>query len=269
MEPLDADSIFGTFGDRSVLVGEHGEVLGTVRSTMDVARERLVGGVPDGYAVLAEQQTAGRGREGGWECPPGLGILMTVVLQIRLSRAEQNQITMMGAVAGAEAFGSVGVPARIKWPNDIVVAAKNGGPVQKLGGVLVERVKTDDAAAPFLLGMGLNVNQRRQDLPADTPLPATSMRLVKGRPFDRTRVCRALLREVDRWYRRLRMGQPERIMARWRRLSCLLNRHVRVRTEGRLLRGTVLGLRSTGELIFRRDGGEKMILSEERTKLVL
>jgi len=271
MERLEADRIFGTFGDQSVLVGEHGEVLDTVTSTMDVARERLLAGVPDGYVVLAEHQSAGRGRDGAWECPPGLGLLMSIVLQVRLSRAEQNQITMMGAVAAAEALRSLGVPARIKWPNDVVVAEdrEGGVRVEKLGGVLVECVKLDDVAAPFLLGIGLNVNHQRPDLPTQGPRPATSMRLVKGRRFDRTRLCRAVLRELNRWYRWLRMGQPERIMARWRRLSCLLNRRVHVRTDGRLFRGTVLGLRSTGELIFRKDDGGRMVLSEEKTSLIL
>ncbi len=271
MDRIEAHEVFRRTGPQGTLIGAHGEVHEAVPSTMDVARERLLQGVPDGYAVIAEHQTAGRGRDGGWDCPPGLGLLMSIVLQIRLSRSEQSQVTMMGAVAAAEALVSLGVPARIKWPNDVVTVPRAAGGlhVEKLGGVLVERVQVDDAAAPFLMGMGLNVNQDRGDLPAGPRLPATSMRLARGRRFDRTRVCRAVLGELDRWYHRLRMGQPERIMARWRALSCLRNRRVRVSNDGRLLCGIVLGLSSRGELILRADTGQRLVLQEGRSRLVL
>ncbi|MFO8007295.1 MAG: biotin--[acetyl-CoA-carboxylase] ligase [Candidatus Brocadiia bacterium] len=269
MPALDPERVFGP-EEGARLIGGRGEVVQSVPSAMSVARKRLLDGAPDGYVVIAEHQTAGRGRTGSWHCPPGMGILMSVVLRLGLPSAEQKLLAILGAVAAAQAVQAVGVPARIKWPNDVVVAEHEGGrlKMRKLGGVLVEHVPGDEAAGPYVLGIGLNVNQGSEDLPAVFGTPPTSLRLVKGSEQDRTTVCRALLRELDTWYRRLRMAQPERLLARWRTLSCLLGEPVRLRADGRPLSGTIIGLSSTGDLILRADDGTQMTLSDERAKLL-
>lgn len=266
---MEPERMFGTAEGRA-LVGERGEVLDSVASTMDAARERLIAGAPDGYVVVAEHQAAGRGRAGLWRCPPGLGLLLSVVLRISLPAGEQKLIVLLGAVAAAEALGRLGVPARIKWPNDIVVAdpEPEGLTIRKLGGVLVEQVRVGDAAGPFVLGIGLNVNQTRNDLPPDAVPAPTSMRIEKGQKFDRAAVCRSLLRELSAWYRRLRMGESDRILARWRRLNCLLHKRVTARVEGRLVRGTVAGLRRSGELILDAETGGRLFLSDQKAKLL-
>ncbi len=270
MAALDGDRIFSSVHG-PLLIGEHGEVLQSVTSTMDVARERLAAGAPDGYVVIAEHQTQGRGREGAWECPPGLGVLLDVVLKARLPASEQRAIVLLGTVAAAEAVRRLGLPARIKWPNDVVVASEAAGglSVRKLGGVLAERVTSGDGPPAHVLGIGLNVNQLPEHLPAGATRTPTSMRIERGAEFDRNRVCRILLQELNFWYHRLRMGQPERILARWRRLSCLLQRRVRARVRGRILIGTVLGIRSSGELIFQDDAGARRLLTDRDAELLL
>ncbi len=270
MPALDGDRIF-TSVHGPLLIGEHGEVLQSVTSTMDVARARLADGAPDGYVVIAEHQTQGRGREGAWECPPGLGVLLDVVLKARLPAAEQKVIVLLGTVAAAEAVRRLGLAARIKWPNDVVVASEVEGrlSVRKLGGVLAERVTSGDGPPAHVLGIGLNVNQLPEHLPAGAARTPTSMRIERGAEFDRNRVCRILLQELNFWYHRLRMGQPERILARWRRLSCLLQRRVRASVSGRILTGTVLGIRSSGELIFQDDAGARRLLSDRDAELLL
>jgi len=267
VERLDAGALFGG-GEGAALIGGDGEVLEACTSTLDVARQRLRGGAPDGYVVLAEEQTAGRGRRGGWICPPGKGLLMSVVLRLRLPAGERKLLTIMGAVAAAEAIRTFGVRARIKWPNDIVMAAHRDGALRlgKLGGVLVEAESWGDAAPAHVLGVGINVNQAAGELPADA---ATSMQLVAGRPFNRAAVCRALLAELDAWYRRLAMGQHEVLLARWRRRSCLVGHEVRARVGGRTLTGTVLGIRSSGELIVRDEEGGRLLLSDRQARLLL
>jgi biotin-(acetyl-CoA carboxylase) ligase len=77
------------------------------------------------------------------------------------------------------------------------------------------------------------------------------------------------LQELNFWYHRLRMGQPERILARWRRLSCLLQRRMRARVGGRTISGIVLGIRSSGELIFEKEGGARQLLSDRDAELLL
>jgi len=269
-DALARDRIFASLHG-PVLVGREGEVLRSVTSTMDVARERLAAGVPDGYVVVAEEQTRGRGREGAWECPAGLGILLSVILKARLAAAEQKLIALLGTVAACEAVRRLGVPARIKWPNDVVVSSDGPGPlrVRKLGGVLAERVTGRDVPAAHILGIGLNVNQREEDLPAHAARTPTSMYIERGVTFDRNRVCRVLVQELNFWYHRLRMGQPERILARWRRLSCLIQRRLRATVAGRTISGTVLGIRSSGELIFAEDGGGRRLLTDRETELLV
>ena len=269
-DALAADKIFGSVHG-PFMVGEQGEVLPSVTSTMDVARERLLAGAPDGYVVIAEHQTEGRGREGAWECPPGMGVLLDVVLRVRLAASEQKIIVLLGTVAAAEAVRRLGLPARIKWPNDVVIADEGSGrlKVRKLGGVLAERVVRKNAPAAHILGIGLNVNQAETALPADATRAPTSMRIERGEEFDRNRVCRVLIQELNFWYHRLRMEQPERILARWRRLSCLLQRRVRARVDGKTISGTILGIRSSGELIFQEEGGGRRLLSDRTTELLL
>jgi BirA family biotin operon repressor/biotin-[acetyl-CoA-carboxylase] ligase len=268
--PLAADQVFGAHGGAAG-IGAEGEVLPSAASTMDVARERALSGAPDGYVVLAEHQTAGRGRKGAWHCPPGRGLLVSVILKLGLPRAEEKLVAIMGAVAGAEAVRRFGVPGQIKWPNDVVVGAAEDGPlrVRKLGGVLVERVPRGDAAPAHILGIGLNVNQSPDELPRRRAVEPTSMHIESGRDFDRNAVCRALLAELNSWYRRLAMGQQEHVLARWRRRSCLLDRDVRARVGGRVLKGKVTGVRSTGELILRDAAGRRVVLSEGKARLLL
>ena len=196
---------------------------------------------------------------------------MSVVLRMGLRTGEQKLIVIMGAVAATEALRRFGVAAQIKWPNDVVVGSTGRGPlrVKKLGGLLVERVSVGDGADAHVLGLGLNVNQAEEELPPGAAVRATSMRVEQGRRFDRNEVCRAVLEELNAWYRRLAMGQPERILARWRRLSCLLGRVVRVRVEGRELGGRAIGIRSTGELIFRDETGRDLLLRDGTAQLLL
>lgn len=270
MKPLEPMRIFGTRAE-PVVVGAQGEVLPSVSSTMDAARERLRAGAPDGYAVLAEHQTAGRGCKGSWECPPGRGLLMSVILRAGLPSSDQKLVGIMGAVAAVEAIRRFGVPAQIKWPNDVVVAAEGIEPLRvgKLGGVLVERAARGDAPRAHVLGIGLNVNQSADELPKGQAVEPTSMRLELARELDRNAFCRALLQELDSWYRRLAMGQHEHILARWRLRSCLLDRNVRARVGGRVVSGKVAGIRSTGELILLSESGSRLLLSDEKARLLL
>jgi BirA family biotin operon repressor/biotin-[acetyl-CoA-carboxylase] ligase len=267
-EPLQEDALFQSQGGP---VGTHGEVQGSVSSTMDVARQRLLDGAPDGYVVLTERQTAGRGRSGVWECPPGAGVLMSVILRLGVPLARQRVVVLMGAVACAEALRRLGVRASIKWPNDLVVASDGSGPlrVKKLGGLLADRVPGADGAPSYVLGIGLNVNQRRADLPNGLDARPTSMQVECGKDFDRNAVCRALFEELNRWYRRLALGQQERILARWRTLSCLLGKEIQAQVDGCLVRGTVAGIRSTGELILLDATGGRRFLSDRTTQLLL
>jgi len=252
------------------VVGCRGEVHDVLESTMDTARRCAMAGAPDGYVVLAEKQRSGRGRTGTWECTTRLGLLISVVLRMGISQEERRITALMGAVAATQAVQHFGVQARIKWPNDVVIADKTQGlRVRKLGGVLVEQTPQGDAAPAHVLGIGLNVNQDTRRLPKGVDVPATSVKIERGgQSVERNQLCIRLLAELDLWYAKLRSGQVEALLARWRTLSCLLGQRVRAEVEGEFVSGEVLGLRATGELILRTDDGGEIFLTSEKAKLV-
>jgi BirA family biotin operon repressor/biotin-[acetyl-CoA-carboxylase] ligase len=269
MAELDTERIFiPRHGPRHV--GADGEVHEVVPSTMDVARQRCEQGAEDGYVVLAERQSAGRGRTGAWMAPAGQGVLMSVVLRLGVPSNRQRLIVLMAAVATVEALRKLGVDGSIKWPNDIVIAREQGGKlkIQKLGGLIVERVLLADGPAAHVLGLGLNVNQDPDDLPDGARIPASSMKLHKGRPFDRSRVIHDILEQLDAWYRILAHGQEERILARWRSHSCLLGHEVLARVGRVGVQAAVEGLRATGEIILRAPDGRQMVLSDSEVTLL-
>ena len=270
MATVGLEAAFAAPG-RKRLIGAQWEVLGEVDSTMDVLRERAQAGAEDGCVVVAESQRAGRGARGSWQCPAGLGLLVSVLCRAGIPRRERKIISIMGAVAAAEAVRASGPPASIKWPNDIVIARKGAAlKMRKLGGVLVELIPQGDAAPAHALGIGLNVNQRPDQLPAGVSPQPTSMRIERGGvESDRTAVCRALLERLDFWYGLITRSQQARLVARWRELSCLIGQRTRIRMGSQELEGVVENLQDSGHLLFRDASGRRMELAEGRVKLLL
>ena len=268
-DTLDPTRIFAPSSPRRV-IGCEGEAHDCVDSTMNVCRRRAEDGAPDGYVVLAEKQEQGRGRKGRWRCSPGQGLLMSVFLARALPREKRMLLSTLGSVAVAETARSFGVNARIKWPNDIVTVRNSSSlSLEKLGGVLVEPVSRGEAAPLHVLGVGLNVNHHAEELPEETHLPATSLRVQRaGRELNRNTFCRRLLGELDRRYDELARTAEEKLLARWRNLSCLLGHDVRVAMDGRRFTARVLGIRSTGHLIVRGPRGKRMYLSDDRASLL-
>jgi BirA family transcriptional regulator, biotin operon repressor / biotin---[acetyl-CoA-carboxylase] ligase len=181
--------------------------LGSVTSTQDVARE-----LPIGSIVVADHQTAGRGRlDRRWESPPGTALLVSFVLP------PNPLLSLAAGIAAAEACGG-GV--RLKWPNDLLL----GG--AKLGGILVE-------ATPAKASCGIGINLSWS--------PPGAARL----PLDRDRLLETLRVEMERWT----SAKPEAVLARWRELSDTLGRRVRVELPGSVIEGTAEDIGPGGELI--------------------
>src|SRR5262249_9429163 len=137
----------------------------------------------EGLVILAEEQTAGRGRRGrAWTAPPRSSILMSVLLFPEGPLAEPAWLTALGALAVAEVVTAwTGFDARIKWPNDVRVAGK------KIAGVLVER------GAAAVIGIGVNANLSPEDFPEELRQTATSLRTLTGQRVDRSELARDLI----------------------------------------------------------------------------
>ncbi|HEY7179717.1 MAG TPA: biotin--[acetyl-CoA-carboxylase] ligase [Gaiella sp.] len=156
-------------------------------STQDLLRDP---GLPEGAVAVTEHQTAGRGRGGrSWEDTPGAALLLSVLLRPPES-ARAPQLSLVCALAVAEAIDSAaGLDVRVKWPNDVLV---DDG---KLAGILLEG---RDGA--LVCGIGVNVGQTGESLPADTRLPAASLRTLTGREHERAELLVTLLERLEARY---------------------------------------------------------------------
>ena len=153
----------------------------------------------EGAVAVCDVQTAGRGRLGrGWEAPAGSAILVSVLLRPPADR-DLPQLSLVGGLAAAEAVeGATTLAAQIKWPNDVMLNRR------KVAGVLAEA--TGDAV---VLGIGLNVNQTREELPQTAVVAAGSLRTVDGVVRDRAPLLAALLVALERAYDAWREGGLE------------------------------------------------------------
>lgn len=203
-------------------------------------------GAPEGTCVVAEEQTAGRGRlDRSWVSPPGAGLWMSVL--IRPGDVVVNRWGLLSLAAGLAAVDALAagcqVRAELKWPNDVVVVAAacgGDGGFRKIGGVL-SVAEGDDA---IVIGIGLNVSLVREEL----PIAAASSVYLEGGVPDRTalvvEVLRALHARIEQW----RNADPA-LLADYRRACCTIGRLVSVTMpDGHLLEGEVSGVDEEGHL---------------------
>ncbi|HZX95740.1 MAG TPA: biotin--[acetyl-CoA-carboxylase] ligase [Myxococcales bacterium] len=222
-----------------------------LESTNDEAHRLAEAGALHGEVVIAEVQTKGRGRRGrSWIAPPGKSLAMSVILRPSLPPSRAPEITLLAAVALAEAARELGAHAtRIKWPNDLEVRGR------KLAGLLTELHADADRVRHAVLGIGLNVTLQPGDLPAELRAVATSLLIETGERQPRPMVCARILEHLEEW---LSLHETEGfapVAERWRELSSTLGHRVRVATEGATIEGDAVDLAEDGALLVREAGG--------------
>src|SRR2546427_12151017 len=166
-------------------------------STNRVALELGHAGEPEGAVVLAEEQTAGRGRAGRmWSSERAAGIYVTLLLRPKLAPVQASLLTMMAGLSAHAAVEAVtGLAVDLKWPNDLIIRGKKGG------GILTERHAEPGQGRFVIVGNGLNVNQEK--FPGELASIATSLRLETGKPQSRMELLVRLLREFESDYNRM------------------------------------------------------------------
>lgn len=211
-------------------------------STMDEVRARAERGAAEGLAVVADEQTAGRGRLGrAWVAPPGVNIYVSILL--RPSLAVMKRLGMVAPLAVADAVAAVGGPAvRFKWPNDVRVGER------KLCGILIEGEFAGDRPAFAIIGIGLNVNLNTDAHPEIADI-ATSIARETGRPVPRADALAALLNGLERYYE---AEDGEALRRAWRDRLDTLGREVDVTFAGRTEHGIAEDVDGDGALILRR-----------------
>jgi BirA family biotin operon repressor/biotin-[acetyl-CoA-carboxylase] ligase len=228
-------------------IGKKIYALPQAASTNEVAFRLALNGAEEGEVVLAESQTKGKGRMGRqWESPAGLNIYLSIILRPRIVPGKTPLITLMAAVACAEAIDEVtGLTPAIKWPNDLLIERK------KLGGILTEADMELDRINFVVVGIGINVNMTRTLFPPSIKDTATSLQEALGREISRIALIQAILRRLEQWYKRLGQGRGEEIRRRWKELALVQGQKVEVTSLGEVVRGTALDIDEDGALLVQ------------------
>ncbi|HXX99741.1 MAG TPA: biotin--[acetyl-CoA-carboxylase] ligase [Candidatus Limnocylindrales bacterium] len=219
-------------------------------STNRVALELGYAGEPEGTVVMAEEQTAGRGRAGRvWHSERGTGLYFTMLLRPRLSPAQAPLLTMLTGISAQAAIqAQTGFTPELKWPNDLLLKGK------KVGGILTEMHAEPNAVRFVIVGVGINVNQEK--FPAELAGSATSLLIESGRITYRLELLVRLLAQFESDYNRFLREGPSFVVDRFMSASSFAQgRRVRVDTGIDSYIGTTAGLSPEGLLLVERENG--------------
>lgn len=214
-----------------------------IGSTNREARLLATEGAKHGTLVLADAQTAGRGRRGrGWISPAGEGIFMSLIVRPDVHPSQVARLSLLTALAVANAIEEVtGLDARIKWPNDIVIGGR------KVCGLLLEMDADESAVHSIVAGVGINVHQREFD--EEIAHTASSLDLLGGKTYSRAEIVRAFLRQFER----AMTMRDEDMMRDYRARSATLSQRVQVIGLYGTYTGTAEGVTDSGSLLVRAD----------------
>ena len=224
-------------------------------STMDAAAAAAQSSSARGLVVIADEQTAGRGRRGHeWISPPGAGLYFSCVA--RLSRNASLLTLAAGVAVRQSILQATGLRADVEWPNDLVVGGR------KLAGILAEGLRVSGAVATVIVGVGINV--RPAVYPPEIAGRATSIEAELGRPVDRGAVLAAAVECLQDHFGRLASDDAAGILREWRTAAPLAaGARVEWDTPAGAMTGTTAGVDTTGALLVRTAEGMERIIGGE------
>jgi BirA family biotin operon repressor/biotin-[acetyl-CoA-carboxylase] ligase len=231
---------------RTQRIGRALRVLAEVTSTIDVARDWLREGAPDGGVVLALRQTHGRGRHGrSWASPVG-GLWMTIILK-RDSQPEASARLGIGLalVAAEVASREAGCEVGVKWPNDLVLGGR------KLGGVLVETELSEGQVTVALVNLGLNVNLPETGFPLELRGAGVSLLSATGREYPLPRLAARILESFEGFLPAM-LEDADAVVKLWAQRDVLRRREVSVQVGGEAVRGRARGIDRQGRLLLSK-----------------
>ncbi len=208
-------------------------------------------GAEEGTVVIAEAQRAGKGRRGRrWVSPGGKNLYLSVLLRPPIPPPGASLVTLMAAVAlCATLEKAYGLRPRIKWPNDVLLEGK------KTAGILAEMHAEEERIHFLVLGIGVNLNMEPGMFPPDLRYPATSVRMVLGRPVERVPFARKLLETLDHGYEDLLQGRGAEIMEAWTDRCAHPGVWLTVETAAGIREGRFLGLDEDGAMLLEVSRG--------------
>jgi|GEM_PF-274781 len=236
---------------RAHFIGQNILYYPSISSTMSVAKEVAKAGAAEGTIVIAEEQTAGRGRLGRrWLSPKGSSILLSIIL-----RPDIERLAQLGMVASVAVVRSIektsNLKPAIKWPNDILIDSK------KVSGILIENLVEGGKVNVTIVGIGMNVKLDPSLFP-DISSQATSLHIESARKISRREILLQLLEEFEQLYQELPQGEP--IYEAWLGYMETLGKFIRVKWGDNIEQGYVESINPDGSLTLRRSDGSLLTL---------
>lgn len=237
------------------VIGTHVYVFSDVGSTNAALRDLAEAGAQEGTIVLSEAQRAGRGREETtWFSPPGVNLYLSVLLRPAIVPAAAPVFSFVVSLALTEAIWALGIPAGVKWPNDVVIKDR------KVAGVRLDIGIAGARVAYVVVGLGVNVNILHPELEAglgQAAADATSLREALGRPIDRNAFTASVLNLLEKWLGLYATEGPDMILDAWRARDALTGQRVVVGGLESGVIGRAAGVDARGFLLVDDDAGTR------------
>ncbi|MBP6908830.1 MAG: biotin--[acetyl-CoA-carboxylase] ligase [Candidatus Saccharicenans sp.] len=235
----------------------------SLSSTMDFGRTLARLGFPEGTAVLADEQSAGRGTRGRhWHSPAKKGLYVSFLL--RPPVAFLNLVPLTAGLAAAEAIDKLaGVNINLKWPNDLLFKGR------KIGGILCESQTTQAGQSYVVAGFGINLNHRQEDFPAGVASLASSLYLASGQNYQPEELFQLLGKELQFWYNKLKEGQADLIIGRLEKKLCFSpGQTLIIQEPAGQVKGQFISLGQDGSLILQTGQENKKYYASEIIKVM-
>jgi BirA family transcriptional regulator, biotin operon repressor / biotin---[acetyl-CoA-carboxylase] ligase len=242
--PLAIDAL--RVARRQARIGRQLHYYDTIGSTNDAAKALAVAGADDGTVVIAEQQTAGRGRLGrAWASPPFRNLYVSIVLRPPIAATAAPPISLVAGLAVAETVREWVGGALIKWPNDVVIDGR------KVAGILTELESAEGHLQFVIVGIGVNLNSAAEDFPQELRDKAVAVCALTAAPVDRVRFTNHLLSRFEERYDAFLHHGFAALRPSWEQLSCLSGRCVQIDDGSQRFEGIVVGMADDGTLRLR------------------
>jgi BirA family biotin operon repressor/biotin-[acetyl-CoA-carboxylase] ligase len=221
-----------------------------VASTNNLAHKYAERGEAEGTVIIADRQTAGKGRLGrSWHSPARTGAYMSIILRPEIAPSFAPGLSLIAALSVAETLRKMfKLKSAIKWPNDVLI---NG---RKVAGVLTELAAELDRVRYVVVGIGININMTESDFPEEIRDKATSVRIAQGKPASRIELVRGILSNFEtRYYKYCDRGIGGQIKT-IKSYSSILGKRIRFSHLGKMVEGTATDLDDSGQLVVDIDG---------------
>lgn len=239
-----------TFGLSTKTLGINIYSFDRVGSTNVIAHKYADKDEPEGTVILAERQTAGKGRLGRtWHSPAKRGIYLSMILRPQIAPTMAPGLSLIAALSIAKTLREYpGIKATIKWPNDVLFDGR------KLAGVLTELAAEIDRIKYVIMGIGINANHDENDFPAELRDKASSLKIVAKAPVDRIKLTKLLLTFLEEHYQEYLSRGFKRLIKPIRSYSSVLGKSITFRQDGNAVTGKAVDIDMNGLLVVETDG---------------